>query len=82
LDKHFSLGTVAALGIMTFLHTFRHKLIIALFSPDLAASKAADFRRLVLLYCGNTRTVKAVFLIADASWPTFPRFRAARPLPE
>ena len=46
----FSLGTVAVLGIMTFLYTFRHKLIIALFSPDLAASTGIKVSRLNLYY--------------------------------
>ena len=46
----FSLGVLAVIGIVTFIYFFRHKLILALFSPELAAATAINVSRLNLYY--------------------------------
>jgi zinc transport system permease protein len=46
----FLLGVLAVLGIITFIFTFRDKLILALFSPELAAATGINVARLDLYY--------------------------------
>jgi ABC-type Mn2+/Zn2+ transport system permease subunit len=46
----FLLGVLAVSGIMTFIYAFRHKLILALFSPELAAATGINVARLDLYY--------------------------------
>jgi ABC-type Mn2+/Zn2+ transport system permease subunit len=46
----FLLGVLAVLGIITFIYVFRHKLILALFSPELAAATGINVARLDLYY--------------------------------
>src|SRR6266446_1347717 len=46
----FLLGVLAVLGIITFVYVFRHKLILALFSPELAAATGINVARLDLYY--------------------------------
>ena len=46
----FLLGVLAVLGIITFIYVFRNKLILALFSPDLASATGINVARLDLYY--------------------------------
>src|SRR6266516_307726 len=46
----FLLGVLAVLSIITFTYAFRHKLILALFSPELAAATGINVARLDLYY--------------------------------
>jgi len=46
----FLLGIGAVTGIIAFVSTFRHKLIVVLFSPELAASSGVDVSRVNLYY--------------------------------
>src|SRR6266436_1398952 len=46
----FLLGVLAVSGIITFIYAFRHKLILALFSPELAAATGINVARLDLYY--------------------------------
>lgn len=46
----FSLGVLAVIGIVTFIYFFRYKLILSLFSPDLAAATGVNVSRLNLYY--------------------------------
>jgi len=46
----FVLGVLAVSGIITFIFSFRHKLILALFSPELAAATGINVARLDLYY--------------------------------
>jgi ABC-type Mn2+/Zn2+ transport system permease subunit len=46
----FLLGVLAVLGIITFVYVFRHQLILALFSPELAAATGINVARLDLYY--------------------------------
>jgi ABC-type Mn2+/Zn2+ transport system permease subunit len=46
----FSLGVLAVLGIVTFIYFFRHKLILTLFSPELAAATAINVKHFNLYY--------------------------------
>jgi ABC-type Mn2+/Zn2+ transport system permease subunit len=46
----FVLGVLAVSGIITFIYSFRHKLILALFSPELAAATGINVARLDLYY--------------------------------
>jgi ABC-type Mn2+/Zn2+ transport system permease subunit len=46
----FILGVFAVSGIITFIYSFRHKLILALFSPELAAATGINVARLDLYY--------------------------------
>jgi len=43
-------GVLAVLGIITVISAFRHKLILALFSPELAAATGVNVARLDLYY--------------------------------
>ena len=46
----FVLGVFAVSGIIAFIYSFRHKLILALFSPELAAATGINVARLDLYY--------------------------------
>jgi ABC-type Mn2+/Zn2+ transport system permease subunit len=46
----FIVGVVAVLGIVTFIYAFRDKLILGLFSPELAAATGINIARLDLYY--------------------------------
>jgi ABC-type Mn2+/Zn2+ transport system permease subunit len=46
----FLLGVLAVMGIITFVYAFRHKIILALFSPELAAATGINVARLDLYY--------------------------------
>jgi zinc transport system permease protein len=46
----FLLGVLAVLGIITFIYVVRHKLILTLFSPELAAATGINVARLDLYY--------------------------------
>src|SRR6266540_3376590 len=46
----FVLGGFAVSGIIAFIYSFRHKLILALFSPELAAATGINVARLDLYY--------------------------------
>src|SRR6266446_6860849 len=46
----FLLGVLAVSGIITFVYVFRHKLILALFSPELASATGINIARLDLDY--------------------------------
>src|SRR5882762_8570698 len=46
----FVLGVLAVLGIITFIFAFRDKLILALFSPELASATGINVARLDLYY--------------------------------
>ena len=39
----FTLGVLAVVGIVTFIYLFRHKLILTLFSPELAAATGSMY---------------------------------------
>jgi ABC-type Mn2+/Zn2+ transport system permease subunit len=46
----FALGVLAVSGIIAFIFAFRHKLILSLFSPELAAASGINVARLDLYY--------------------------------
>jgi ABC-type Mn2+/Zn2+ transport system permease subunit len=46
----FVLGVLAVSGIITFIYYFRHKLILTLFSPELAAATGINVARVDLYY--------------------------------
>jgi len=46
----FLLGVLSVLGIITFIYVVRHKLILTLFSPELAAATGINVARLDLYY--------------------------------
>ena len=46
----FSLGVLAVVGIVMFIYFFRHKLILTLFSPELAAATGINVSRFNLYY--------------------------------
>src|SRR6266536_5851049 len=46
----FLLGLLAVLSIITFIYAFRHKLILALFSPELAVATGVNVSRLNLYF--------------------------------
>lgn len=46
----FLMGILAVVGIIAFIWTFRHQLIIGLFSPDLAAATGINVSRVDLYY--------------------------------
>jgi ABC-type Mn2+/Zn2+ transport system permease subunit len=46
----FLLGVVAVIGVTTFLYVFRHKLVLSMFSPELAAATGVNVSRLNLYY--------------------------------
>jgi ABC-type Mn2+/Zn2+ transport system permease subunit len=46
----FTLGVAAVLGILTFIYSFRHQLVLTLFSPELAAATGINVSRLNLYY--------------------------------
>jgi ABC-type Mn2+/Zn2+ transport system permease subunit len=46
----FLLGVVAVLGILVFVYSFRHKLILMLFSPELAVATGVNVSRIDLYY--------------------------------
>jgi ABC-type Mn2+/Zn2+ transport system permease subunit len=46
----FSLGVLAVIAVTTFLYVSRHKLVLSMFSPDLAAATGVNVSRLNLYY--------------------------------